>query len=275
MTVTPSFDLDSYLGRIGQQGAAAADAATLARVHAAHVGAIPFENLDVQAGRRIHLDLVSLQAKLVSRRRGGYCFEQNTLFRHALQALGFDVTPCEARVRPPGVGDPLPRTHMVLIVRTGGREWLCDVGFGGDGLFGPMPLDGAPVEQIDRWLRVALEGPLRVLQWRSSSGWEDLYAFLPEPRFPVDFEVGNWYTSTHPGSPFVRRLTVQRVLPDARHILRQLTYSVHRRDGSTSRDIARAELPRLLREVFGLDVEDLVFPAIDDVPVPQQGGAPT
>ena len=271
--MTPTFDLNGYLHRIDQQSASAADAATLARVHAAHVGAIPFENLDVQAGRRIALDLASLQAKLVSRRRGGYCFEQNTLFQHALQALGFDVTPCEARVRPPGVNEPLPRTHMVLIVRIEGREWLSDVGFGGDGLLGPVPLDGAPVEQIDRWLRVAHEGSHRVLQYRNSSDWEDLYAFLPEPRFPVDFEVGNWYTSTHPGSPFVRRLTVQRTLPDARHILRQLTYSVHRRDGSASRDITRAELSLLLRDVFDLDVEDVVFPAIDGVVAVQEPGA--
>ena len=45
------------------------------------------------------IDPLSLQAGLVSRRRGGYCFEQNGLFRLALLAAGFAVTPGEARVR--------------------------------------------------------------------------------------------------------------------------------------------------------------------------------
>ena len=272
--MTRTIDLDAYLRRIGHVGPVAADLPTLERLHAAHVGAIPFENLDVQAGRRIALDLASLEAKLVSRRRGGYCFEQNTLFEHALRALGFEVMPCEARVRPPGVVDPLPRTHMVLVVSLASGKWLCDVGFGGDGLLQPVPLDGAPVEQIDRWLRVSPEGPLRVLQGGTHAGWEDLYAFLPEPRLPIDFEVGNWYTSTHPDSPFVRRLTAQRTLPDSRHILRQLTYTVHRKEGAASREIARAELPLVLADVFGLDVEDVLVPAIDGVSAAQGTAGP-
>ena len=270
--MTRTIDLDAYRRRIGYDGPLKADLPTLERVHAAHVGAIPFENLDVQAGRRIALDLASLEAKLVRRRRGGYCFEQNTLFEHALRALGFEVMACEARVRPPGVVEPLPRTHMVLVVSVAGGDWLCDVGFGGDGLLRPVPLDGAPVEQIDRSLRVAREGPLRVLQCRTPSGWEDLYAVLPEARFSIDFQVGNWYTSTHPDSPFVRRLTAQRTLPDSRHILRQLTYTVHRKTGAESRELARAELPLVLDQVFGLDVEDLVFPAIDGASAAQEAG---
>jgi arylamine N-acetyltransferase len=50
--------------------------------------------------------------------RGGWCFEHNTLFRHALEALGFSVTSLAARVlwnAPPD--SPMgPRSHMLLLV---------------------------------------------------------------------------------------------------------------------------------------------------------------
>ena len=122
-----SFDLDAYLHRVGDAGPVGPDLETLRRLQAAHLGAIPFENLDVRLGRPVGLDLASLQAKLVRRRRGGYCFEQNTLFAAVLRAIGFDLRTLEARVRPPGATSPLPRTHMLLRVDVGGDPWLADV----------------------------------------------------------------------------------------------------------------------------------------------------
>jgi N-hydroxyarylamine O-acetyltransferase len=196
-------------------------------------------------------------AKIVGTRRGGYCFEQNTLFLAALRALGFDVIACEARVQ---AGAPAglvrPRTHMTLVVSMGGRAWLCDVGFGGDGPVEPVPLDGSEVEQGGDVFRVTEDGRLFVLQVRRGAAWEDQYAFLAEERFPVDFEVASWYTSTHPESRFVAVLTAQRIRPDARHVLRGLTYTVRRGEESTVRELARAELLPLLREVMGIDLPE-------------------
>src|SRR5215471_8279450 len=90
--------LDRYLARIGHGGKIAPDLATLASLHAAHVDAIPFESFDPLLGRPVPLDLASLQAKLVDSRRGGYCFEQNLLFKAALEAIGFKVTGLTGRV---------------------------------------------------------------------------------------------------------------------------------------------------------------------------------
>ena len=112
-------DLSAYLRRIGLDAAPPATVAGLATLHRAHAGAIPFENLDILLGREIRLDLPSLEAKLVAARRGGYCFEQNTLFSAALADLGFRVTPLAARVRLGGRTDG-PRTHMLLSVRADG-----------------------------------------------------------------------------------------------------------------------------------------------------------
>jgi N-hydroxyarylamine O-acetyltransferase len=268
--MSAGLDLAAYLARIGETSEGlAADLPSLARLHRAHVGAIPFENVDVQAGRPIHLDLAHLQDKLVTRRRGGYCFEQNTLFRAVLEALGFVTKACEARVRPAGATDVLARTHMVLVTRASRRGWLCDVGFGGDGLLEPAPLDGQEVFQVDRQYRIAPEGPLLVLQWRRDGDWQDAYAFAPEPRYPIDFEVGNWYTSAHPSSTFRNRLTAQRTTPPARYVLRNLTFTISRPGRPDEvRAVLREEIPGLLHDVFGLDVPDTTFPGLDGAIAP-------
>src|SRR2546423_1768964 len=107
------FDLDAYLARIGLRGRP-----TIREVHRAHLTSIPFENLDPYCGIPVSLALDDLARKLVSRRRGGYCFEQNLLLKAALEALGAQVDLLLARVRAgaaPGV--TRPRTHLVLRVR--------------------------------------------------------------------------------------------------------------------------------------------------------------
>src|SRR6185369_15650915 len=92
-------DLDAYLARIAYPGPREPTGAVLDALHEAHVTAIPFENLDVRLHRPISLTLPDLEAKLVAGGRGGYCFEQNTLFAAVLRELGFVVRTLEARVR--------------------------------------------------------------------------------------------------------------------------------------------------------------------------------
>ncbi len=257
-------DLDAYLERIGYSGPRGADPEALFALHEAHATHIPFENLAIQLGELpLRLDLEALQAKLVRRRRGGYCFEQNTLFKAALEAFGFRVRPCEARVRFL-TEEVLPRTHMVLVVVLGDTEHLCDVGFGAQGLLQPVPMDGAEHAQGRELYRVVEEGGLRVLRTLYFGEWKDLYAFLPEERFPIDFEMANWYTSTHPESRFVRTLTAQRISREARHILRGTAYAVIREGVLEGREVLVDEIPALLREAFGLEVpEGARFRAFD------------
>ena len=259
-----TIDLAAYLGRIEYSGPRSPGLETLRALHLAHATRVPFENLDIQMGRPMLLDLPSLEDKIVRRRRGGYCFEQNTLFQAALRTFGFDVIACEARVRYRAEGQVRPRTHMVLVVALDGTNYLCDVGFGGDGLLLPLALDGEPHDEYGRTLRAELQASEVVLQQAQADGWEDLYAFVPEARHPIDFVVANWFTSTHPESVFVKTLTVQRPTPTARHILRQLTYTVREGTGETSREIDRGELIPLLRRTFGIDLPDATaFSGID------------
>jgi N-hydroxyarylamine O-acetyltransferase len=266
MSVAARLDLEGYLARIGYLGPRRATRAVLETLHERHVTSIPFENADVRLGRPIHLELEAVEQKLVRARRGGYCFEQNTLFSAALRALGFEVRTLEARVRPPGSRVALPRTHMVLSVAAGGSRWLADVGFGGDGPLRPVPWNGALSSQLGVY-RLVRDGPSRVLKLRRYRAWEDLYAFGPEPALPVDFEVGNHFTSTHPSSPFVRGLTVQSASATARRILRGRSYSVRREGGEVLRELTRDEVVTLVREDFGLALtREEVLAALEAVP---------
>jgi len=252
-----TIDLGSYWDRLGCEPPPAPDLATLESLHLAHAAAIPFCNLEVRLRKPVPLDLPSLQERLVDRRRGGYCFEQNTLFAGVLRELGFRVETLEARVRPPDAPAPLPRTHMLLRVELPEGTYLADVGFGGDGPLAPVPFDGTVSEQPGDSFRIVREGsgPF-VLQRLAAGVWTGLYAFLPTPALPADYQVAHHYTSTHPRSPFVNTLTVQRSTPEARRYLRGRSYIVRRGEAVETREVEAGEAAELLRTVFGLAVED-------------------
>jgi N-hydroxyarylamine O-acetyltransferase len=256
MTGVPApdhLDLDAYLHRIGYARDLRPTRATLDALHLAHATHIPFENLDILLGRPIRLDLASVQAKLVTGGRGGYCFEQNLLFATVLRELGFAVTPLAARVRL-GTDAVLPRTHMTLLVDVDGTRWLADVGFGASGLLLPVPFgNGQQTRQFAWTFRVVEDAGAWVLRSRAGESWEDLYAFTQEPQHPVDYEIANWYTSTHPESRFTQTLTAQQVAPDVRRILRNREYSEDRGTEVARRTLADDdEVLAMLAETFGL-----------------------
>jgi N-hydroxyarylamine O-acetyltransferase len=250
---TTAFDLDAYSARIGYTGERAPTAAVLEELHLAHATHIPFENLDILLGKPIRLDLDSLQAKLIRGHRGGYCFEQNTLFAAALERVGFRVTRLAARVRT-GATHVLPRTHMLLQVEAEGAAWLADVGFGGDGLLKPLPMVAGPECRQYGWTYgLAKEHEWWVLQSLQSEAWQDLYAFTLEPHYDVDFEMANHYTSTYPGSVFTKTLTVQQPTLECRHILQGRELTTIRGQETTKRTIESDDaLLRVLHQVFGL-----------------------
>jgi N-hydroxyarylamine O-acetyltransferase len=220
-TLDPSvLDRDAYLARIGYQGDLSPTLETLNALHFAHLSAIPFENLDIVLGQPIKLDLASVQAKLVTARRGGYCFEQNALLAAVLESLGFNVVRLAARVRF-GAKEIRPRLHMLLEVRIDNESWLADVGFGCSGPLYPIRLVDSEQCQQGAWIfRIRDEGAEFVLQSLEADGWLDLYSFTREPQHPVDYEAGNHWTSTHPQSPFVQSLMVQKGALTSRLILR-------------------------------------------------------
>ena len=248
-----ALDLKAYLGRIGYSGRLQPDPAVLEAIHLAHATHIPFENLDILLQRPIRLDLASLQAKLVTGGRGGYCFEQNLLFSAVLQRLGYSVTQLAARVLYRS-RRKLPRTHILLRVEAAGVNWVADVGFGLEGLLLPVPFgSGQEARQFAWTYRVVEAGGEWVLQSLRNDSWTDLYSFSLDPQLAVDFEPANHYSATHPDSRFVRTLAVQLPTPEVRYALRNRELILDRGGTITRRLLADdAELLAVLAETFGL-----------------------
>jgi N-hydroxyarylamine O-acetyltransferase len=251
------FDLPAYLARIGYTGPREPTLDVLHGLTAAHAQAIPFENLDVLLGRRIDLAPDAVFDKLVRRRRGGYCFEQNGLLLGALTALGFEAVPLSARVRIDRPREVLPpRTHLFLRVEVAGASWLTDVGVGALSLtrairFVADEEQATPHEprrilrENDRWFHQA----------RLGATWSDVYEFTGEEMPPIDRELANWFTSTHPESHFLGRLIAARAAPDGRRItLQNGELKIRERDGrATVQTIGSPEeLLLVLAERFGL-----------------------
>jgi len=253
-----AFDLDAYFSRIAYGGGTAITGATLAALHEAQVGAIPFENIDVLLGRPLDLSAEGIAAKLVTRGRGGYCYEQNLLFMAALRALGFEVTALAARVRM-GYGAPRPRTHALLCVEAEGREWLADCGFGLRGLLTPLPLSpGSEVTLPLVSFRVAAEAGLNLVQARGEGeDWSDLYSFSLEPQHEVDFVMANHFTATWPRSPFIRSLIAARITRERRLTLCDRAFTEITAAGTVCREVTTPEeLFALLARDFGLSLAD-------------------
>lgn len=246
-------NLDSYFERIGYVGPREPTLDVLERIHLAHATQIPFENLDIQLGRPIAIDLASIQSKIVRAGRGGYCFEQNTLLAAVLEELGFGVTMLAARVRF-GATRILPRTHMLLMVNVAGQDWLADVGFGTGGLLKPLMICHGDVSRQFTWsFRLMEEHGFWQLQSLREGRWQDLYVFTLEPQYAIDFQMANHYVSTHPDSRFVQTLAVQRQSPSACYLLRNRELTVIERDRATVTQIADDEaLLSVLDEHFGL-----------------------
>jgi N-hydroxyarylamine O-acetyltransferase len=247
--------LAGYFRRIGYAGTPAANLETLCALHRAHVGRIPFENIDVLLGRPGALDPDSLFDKLVVRRRGGYCFEQNNLFQDMLRALGYTVRGLAARVRfgSTRIG---ARGHMLLMVDVAGQPWIADVGFGGIGLLDPIPLVADRVFSFPLVsFKLTREGDVWVLHAQQLGEWITLYAFSLEPQERIDYEVQHYHTSTHPSSHFISTLTAQLVTPDQRLTLRKSDLAILTSEGTEHRRIASSSHAlTVLRDSFGLEL---------------------
>ena len=259
---TDALDLDAYLARIafdrGSRPAGPPDLATLQQLALLHPCAIAFENLNPLLRRPVHLDIGSIQQKLVRDGRGGWCFEHNLLLGTALKALGYDVAGLSARVVwnvPAGV--VRGRSHMVLHVTLDGQSFIVDAGFGGPTPTAPLLVD-AGIEQTSPHepVRLTAVGAGFVLETRLEGMWKALYTFDLQPQVLADYEMPNWYLCTHPDSHFLGRLMAARVQRDRRLALRNADLAVHFPNGVTERRTLAngAEVRQALEDLFNIRV---------------------
>ncbi|MCK9506455.1 MAG: arylamine N-acetyltransferase [Porticoccaceae bacterium] len=251
-------NLDEYFERIGYRPGSARNVTELHALTRAHAQSIPFENIDVLQGRPISLELADIVDKLVRKRRGGYCFEQNGLFMHVLKQLGFVARPLGARVRL-RCGDRNeipPRTHLFVLVEVDGQQWLTDVGVGGFSLTAALLWqDGLEQQTPHDCRRLVWEDGRWFHQVRQGNGWLDLYEFDGLPMCLSDQSVANWYTSTHPDSTFKEQLVMARADADgSRLAVLGNEFRVRNQEGEVSTaSLAEADLIALAREKFNLE----------------------
>jgi N-hydroxyarylamine O-acetyltransferase len=269
MTQAPN--LYDYLARIGLTAPPPVTPDGLAQLQLAHRTAIGFENLDVRLGAGIAIDSRSVFDKLVTRQRGGYCFEHNRLFADMLAVLGFPNRPLLARVWLAAGPDaePVPRTHVCLEVQIGGDPWIADAGFGGS-YVPPLPLRdgagavstdgarhrlvhvGAPGRIAGEWL-LERAGPPEATDGRAAphSDWQPQHSFDLGEVAQADLEQASHWTATRRGTRFTTLHVASIALPDGFAALSERRLTVHRGGKTEMREVAdAAEYAAVLGDVF-------------------------
>ena len=252
--------LERYLARIGCESVSTdhLDLPTLSTLHEAHLRAVPFENFSILGGEEIELDRPALFEKVVDRRRGGFCYELNTLFAWMLSELGVETTVVECRMRREDGTFGRPFDHMGVLVHLDGDSYLADVGAGRFSRT-PLPMDGDVVSDVGGSFRVApAEDGAYHVEVRTDDSWETKYRFTTEPRSLADYEEMCTYHQTSPESGFTQRLTCTKATSRGRITLsdRSLTTTEggekHRRQVSTA-----PERRRIVEESFGMPAAEV------------------
>ena len=242
--------------RIGAEEPAARDEEALNRLIVSHLQSVPFENLDVvDFGLVPDLGEEKLYDKIVARRRGGYCFELNTLFASLLEGLGYAVYPVGVRVMWNREFIP-PMSHMGLVAELDGRRYYCDVGFGGPGPKGLLRLE--PSEQevggAAFRVRVAEDGDCLV-EGMHHGEWKAVLRFADRPVRPVDFQLMNFYCARNEAVLFARTRVLNLCTPRGSKALTGLELTV-REDGEERKIVynSATELEEGLAREFGIEV---------------------
>jgi len=245
-------NLQEYLSRIGYMKDLSLSLDTLTELHSAHVFNIPFENLDVVQGLPINLASNALFDKIVTRKRGGYCFEMNGLFADVLRELGFNVRQTLARTAFGGTFSA--KLHEVLVVNIGQNTYICDVGYGNDGISAPLLLElGTKQTQFVNTYRFIFDDTWGyIMQRKVADEYVPMLAMTLEECVPDDFEVASHYTSTHPMSFFKMQRFATKPTPTGRITLTDNHWKVVDNDSITEQDISPSEFENLLQTHFGL-----------------------
>lgn len=258
-------DVSAYLRRIGIDEPAEEikpDLKNLGRLIWAHQTHVPFENLDGSILKQaVQLDIPTLYHKIVEEKRGGYCFELNGLFARLLSDLGYTAFSvfCRIRYQVDGI---VPKTHRAVIVSIGGKDYYCDVGYGGPQPAGPVLMEsGKSCAFFSGQEQFAMEqnkdGLWTLKRYFSETGWQPVLQFYRHPQLPIEFIPVNYYCSAFPEFACVRYTAVSIRMENGFKSLNRSTFTV-------SADGQKTEIPvssenhfrQLLKEEFGI-----IFPA--------------
>lgn len=256
----PLPDLQAYLKRIGlSEQELRCDRESLDRLIRAHLTCIPFENLDAWAwGKSPVLDMEGLFNKIILHRRGGWCFELNSLFNALLRALGFDSYMVAAHVMADRevMGPPF---HCCVVCSLGGEKYFCDVGYGGAVPFGGLKFSGESgwgfhIEQAGLYTRLVNE----------SRAWTEIL-FKDVPVSPTELVSPNYYMAENPTSPFRTRLYLNLRLENGSVGLIEHEFKLKRGEQRLERYIESGEVAEILEEHFGISSDGIPLREIGEI----------
>lgn len=246
----------AYLARLGLTEAdVAQDASFLCKLQYAHVTCVPYENLDITDGIPLSLDAEALFEKLVTRGRGGYCFEVNGALCALLTALGFTVKSRLARFWRGETAIPM-RRHRVLIVSLPDGDYLCDVGIGQSAPRHPLKLsEGLEQAQFGEVYCIRKDAQWGHMVYDLHEGeWRAFYSFGDEDEAESDFIMPSFWCERHRDSPFRKAPMVAMKTEKGRLAINGRDYKEFEGDRLVyiEENVNDERLEALLRERFGI-----------------------
>ncbi len=253
-------DVPAYLARIAYEGPVEPTLPVLQDVHLAHLRRVPFENLDIHLGQPISLAEEDLFAKVVQRRRGGFCYELNGLFAALLRGIGYDVTLLAAQFPLPDGREPIECDHLILKVEAPCMApVLADVAAGGNGFVSPLAI-GSDAAQAQPAAGASFrlqpeDGVVWLLRQEAGGEWERVYRFTWLPRQLADFEAGCRYHQTSPDSHFTHGRICTLLTPSGRITLAD-NLLITTRNGNRQEEHLPDDEARIaaLHTSFGIDL---------------------
>jgi N-hydroxyarylamine O-acetyltransferase len=251
-------DVDAYLRRIEYDGPRVPTAATLRSLHRCHLFTVPFENLDILLGTPIVLDIDLIYDKIVTRHRGGFCYELNGLFCALLRALGFRVEMLSARVRREDGGFGPEFDHMLLKVELD-EPWLVDVGFG-DSFVDPIIFHAGGADQVNghSYLVLPMKDEWELLR-EDIKGRVPLYAFRDAPHQLSEYRDMCTFHQSSPESHFTKSWICSRATPEGRVTVANMRLIVTRGTEREERELrSQKELRACLHELLGVTLDGAI-----------------
>ena len=245
---------DEYIRVLGLQRRKP-NLAFLSDITRRHVAQFAFSSVGPMLGDQLPLDIESLYQRIVARRRGGYCFEQNGLVYELLEELGFSVKLYLGRVIynqdiHPGL------THRITLVEIDGSRYIVDVGFGPLGPAQAVNMSGDESVQDFRVFRIAqhLPGEFHMQTFKDGEFYS-LYKFELARYGQADCELGHFYSHQHPKASFVNHLVVSRILEYEIRSLRDREFILFSESAEQKKLIDSAgELKAILDTQFNIEV---------------------
>ncbi len=215
---------------------------------------VPYENLDILAGIPLSLEEADLYDKIVTRHRGGYCFEVNGFLTGLLRSMGYDVVEYMARYLRGETDIPMRRHRVLVVTCADSSRWIVDAGIGQAAFRRPLPFaEGAEATINGETYHVVKKDFYGwvIEDWHNGQ-WRPFYGFTEEVQLNLDYVMPSFWCEKHPDSPFTKANMLSIKTDTGRCTLDGNVY--RRFDGAdvTEKTLTDEEIPTVLAEVFGL-----------------------